>query len=212
MLRFHLFAFPVQVHWTFFVLAAFLGMQRQDTALVLIWIAVVFAGVLIHELGHATVARAHGLSPVITLHSMGGLTSWQSTRALSNLQSIAISVAGPLAGFVAGAIGLWSLRTVPPGTSFYVRLALSDWLWVNVGWGVINLLPILPLDGGSIMRSTVHAVTGRRDEILPRKISIVFGVGLVVLALVNRFFFGALVAGMITYSNYAALKGRGIGF
>jgi Zn-dependent protease len=186
-------------------------MGRQDTGLVLVWIAVVFAGVLIHELGHATVAHVYGLSPVITLYSMGGITSWQTYRPIGNLQSIAISFAGPLAGFVAGGVGLWSLRAISPDTPFYARVALSDWLWVNFGWGLINLLPILPLDGGSIMRSAVHAVTRRRDEVLPRKISIVFGCGLIVLALVNRFFFGALVAGMITYSNYAALKGRRIG-
>lgn len=207
MLTFKLFGFPVRVHWTFFVLAAFLGMRQQHTALVLIWIAIVFVGVLIHELGHATVARLHGLAPSIELYSMGGLTSWQTYRSLTNLQSMAISFAGPLAGFLAGGIALWGLRYLPPDPPVYLRYALADWLWVNFGWGLINLLPILPLDGGNIMRSAVHAVRRNRDEILPRKISIAFGCGLILLALVNRFWFGALIAGMITYSNYAALRG-----
>jgi membrane-associated protease RseP (regulator of RpoE activity) len=209
MLMFKLFGFPVRVHWTFFVLAAFLGMRQQDTVLILIWIAVVFVGILIHELGHATLARYYGLDPSITLYSMGGLTSWQSYRQLTNLQTMAISFAGPLAGFLAGGIVLWSLRYLPPDPSIYLRYAIGDWLWVNFGWGLINLVPVLPLDGGQIMRSAVHAVRRSRDERLPRMISIVFGCGLILLAVTNQFYFGAVIAGMITYSNVAALRSPG---
>src|ERR1043166_8856978 len=64
----------------------------------MIWVAVVFVSILIHELGHALVARAHGWQPWITLYGMGGLASYQPTRHDTRSQ-ILISAAGPAAGF-----------------------------------------------------------------------------------------------------------------
>ena len=53
-----------------------------------------------------------------------------------------------------------------------VETAVLYALWINVGWGLINLAPIMPLDGGNALRSTIKLVTGVDKESLVRKISI----------------------------------------
>lgn len=208
MLNFRLFGFPIGVHWSFWLLAAFLGMGRQRTELVLAWIVVVFVSVLAHELGHAFTARAFGMNPAISLYSMGGLTFWRSTRPVPHSQRIAISLAGPFAGFFL-ALLVWMLSQgmVTGDLPLLARVAIFDLLWVNVVWGVVNLLPILPLDGGHVMRSLVHSIKGYADEITPRKISVVTGALLVILALYFGMWWAAMVAGFITWSNVTALRG-----
>jgi len=207
-MRFHLAGFPVYVHPSFFIVAVLLGFRRGDIRLILIWVAVVFVSILAHELGHALVGRAYGLSPEISLYSMGGLTSWRFGRALTRVQSILVSLAGPGAGFLVGAIvwGFSRLDAVP--LTPLGQYVVFDLLWVNFGWGILNLLPLLPLDGGNVMRSVVHIVRGRPDERLPRQISISAGGVLFVLALMNGMMFAGLMAAFLAYSNYQALQGH----
>ena len=180
MLAFRLGSIPVRIHGSFLIISLLFGAQIQEPGVkqhvaVALWAAIVFVSVLVHELGHALVGKAFGLAPQIDLHGMGGTTSWRAGRDVGNLRSIAISLAGPFAGFlVAGALHL-ALRlghVVPraPVASLAIWLAT----WVNVGWGVLNLLPLLPLDGGNVMRSVYHALTKGRGEKPARVVSIGF--------------------------------------
>ena len=83
-----------------------------------------------------------------------------------------------------------------------------DWLiWVNVFWSIINLLPVLPLDGGNIMRMLVHISRGGADERLPRQISVAFAAALAVYALLTGRTFGAIFAAYLAFFNYQYLKG-----
>ncbi len=208
-MRCRILGFPVHVHPFFFLVAALLGGLQNDLALILVWVAVVFVSVLAHELGHALVARAHGQQPSIMLYSMGGLTSFQPLRRLTHGQSIAISLAGPGAGFLVGGLVWVASQSVPPGASFVVHVAVRDLLWVNFGWGLLNLLPILPLDGGNVVRSFLHAVRRRPDERLALLISITCG-GLACLAALNDgLVWAAMIAALITFNNYQALSRLG---
>ncbi len=109
---------------------------------------VVWGSVLLHEFGHAIVARLFGQEVLgIRLHGFGGATYHRGK--LSPLGRVCISLAGPMAGFVASA-PLWF---VPVSESSPVVTALvGQLLWVNVGWGLINLFPALPLDGGQVVQ------------------------------------------------------------
>ena len=210
-MRFHLAGFPVYVHPSFFIVVALLGLGLGDIRLIFIWVAVVFVSVLVHELGHALAGRSFGLVPEILLYSMGGLTSWRAGGRLSRGQSILVSLAGPGAGFLVGALvwGFAGLDVVPlTPLGDYV---IGNLLWVNIGWGIVNLLPMLPLDGGNVMRSLIQIARGRPDERLPRQISIVVAAGLFVLALVSGMTWGALLAAYFGYMNYQALTGQGPG-
>jgi hypothetical protein len=128
-MRFRILGFPVHVHPFFFLVAALVGGMQNDLTLILVWVAIVFVSVLAHELGHALVARVHGQQPSIMLYAMGGLTSFQPLRRLTHGQSIAISLAGPGAGFLVGGLVWLASQSVPPGAPFVIHVAMHDLLW-----------------------------------------------------------------------------------
>lgn len=162
--RFHVAGIPVRVH-PFFLLTAFAtGSARlhQPAALVT-WMAVVFVSVLLHELGHALAWRRLGCEPSIALHGLGGTTTAVDVEHLGYKESAWVSFAGPGMGFLFGGLVLAAWHLTPLGQAEgLTRTVARDLLWVNIGWGLINLLPILPLDGGHIMEALVRSRS--RDE------------------------------------------------
>jgi len=205
-MRFALGGFPIEIHWSFFLVAALLGRSR-DLYVLLTWVGVVFVSVLLHEMGHAFVGRRYGMHPEILLYGMGGLTSWRTGRRLTRAQSILVSVAGPAAGLLLGAI-VWGITMIDmPDLNPLGRMTLRSLLWVNIMWSLLNLLPILPLDGGNVMRSAVHIFKGGVDERLPLQISIAFAAAGAGAALMYGMTFAAIFAGYLAFSNYQTLRG-----
>lgn len=203
--EFQLFGFRVRVEFWFWAVALFLGSNLSDPVLIGLWVAIVFLSVLVHELGHAFVARSLGLAPQITLHSMGGITQFRVGRKLHPLQNAALSFAGPLAGFLLAGL-VWLVREFSPVTfpeaTPYGQQVFRLLLWVNLGWGVFNLFPILPLDGGQILRSVVHVLRGSNDEVSPRVVSVAVAVLVVVGALFAKMYFMAFFVAWMAYSNF----------
>jgi membrane-associated protease RseP (regulator of RpoE activity) len=235
-LRFSIAGIPVSVHPLFWLITLLLG-STGDLLLIPIWILVIFVSVLVHELGHALAFRRYGQRSRIVLHFAGGLTIpepvyWGSGYAnvgLSPNQHIFISSAGPGAGFIF-ALFIIILVTVMGGSVITTRLfgfiplplnallpfggrvlsvMLSMLLWVNVFWGLINLVPVYPLDGGSITRNVliqVDPIDGVRKSLW---ISVIVGV-LVALAgfIFLRSLFMALLFGLLAFQSYQALQHR----
>ncbi|AKU95152.1 hypothetical protein AKJ09_01816 [Labilithrix luteola] len=211
-MQFRLGSIPVRVRAPFLLLVLLLGASLQDenghtdARALLAWAIIVFVSVLVHELGHALVGRAFGLQPAIELHGMGGATSWQDPKDVGHARRIAISLAGPFAGFVLGglifAAARYGLTEPTPMVAVIVRMAL----WVNVGWGILNLIPMLPLDGGNVMRSFLQIVTKGNGEKPARYVSIgVGGLGLL-YALSTHGMWGAFLCGLFMYTNVQALR------
>ena len=168
-----LFGIPIKVEIPFFAITLFLGLSRsREIALIVEWIAVVFVSILLHEFGHALAARAFGLAPEIRLYQMGGLTSWRSEVDLPPLKQLAISLAGPVMGFLLGGLILLTgpllLRASP---SQLMAVAYFDLLWVNIGWGVFNLLPLLPMDGGQVLVTLEAWILKRKDQVVSHVVS-----------------------------------------
>ena len=140
------------------ITAIFAYVGRRDLVGILEWIAVVGGSVLAHELGHAVAYRRFGARARIVLSSIFGLTYGE---ALPPGRRIAVALAGPFTGFVLGGLILAVaviVRPADPG----LRLVLGDLVWINLAWGAINLLPILPLDGGNAMAAILERL-GRRN-------------------------------------------------
>jgi Zn-dependent protease len=172
-MKIRILGIPIKIEISFLVMAVFLGiLGRSEPAFVVEWALVVFVSVLFHELGHALVGRSFGLTPSIQLYTMGGLTSWTENRRLSPIKSIAISLAGPGAGFLFGGI----IFLAAPGSagSPLLTQTVKDLLFVNFWWGLINLLPILPLDGGNVVRSLEELITRKPAAIFSRAVSLLF--------------------------------------
>ena len=176
---------------------------------------VAFVGVLLHELGHALVGRSFGLVPEIDLKGFGGLTSWSagSARALGPAKRIAISLAGPFTGIVIGVGARAFIRAragVPPFGFFDHPTPWTPLTWaiffVNAGWGILNLLPILPLDGGNVLFQSLNWLTKGHGEKPARIISSVVAAGAGLYALLLGQIFGAVFAGLFAVQNLMALR------
>ena len=148
--RFKLLGVPVRIAPMFWLVCVLLG-GRPELAETAIWMVAVLVSVLVHELGHALVQRAFGGTPEIVLYALGGYASAPGVRD-SWWRQVLISLAGPLAGFaLAGLVFAGVSATGGPQTRLG-RIAVGDLLWINVWWGVLNLAPVWPLDGGRIAR------------------------------------------------------------
>lgn len=184
MLRFNFLGFPVTIEPFFwlscFLLGGGLGTQgREGVIRIVIWTVVVFVSILVHELGHAFAARRHGAQPEIRLQGLGGVTIMHGGH-FNRPQSIFVSAAGPLASLALGGL-VWLIdRAYPVGGTYAIRV-VQDLLWVNFFWTAINLLPILPLDGGQIIR----------DLLGPRRMQISIWLGVICSVIVGVWAFKA---------------------
>jgi Zn-dependent protease len=153
-LKFRLFGFPVRVHPLFWVAAVLLGAwwleQPGGTVYLAIWIVAVFVSLIVHELGHALAFRAFGADSHIVLWIFGGLAvPWSPVSG--RWRRIVIALAGPLAGFVILAIVYFSDRYFPWALNHRYLFALyTSLFFINLYWGIMNLLPVVPLDGGRV--------------------------------------------------------------
>lgn len=208
--RLKLFGTPIEVRPSFFVVAVLLSMPRSfdvgELLRVGAWVLVVTVSILWHELGHALAIRAFGHQARIELYSLGGLTRWDDAAQPGPGQRAVVSLAGPLAGLVVGGLVLLSARWVLPAPGTAWGTLSSYLLWVNVAWGAVNLVPLLPLDGGHVMAAGLDAATRGRGRLASQVISVVVAVGLCVAAVALRWPWVALLAAWAGTSTLGGMR------
>jgi Zn-dependent protease len=177
-MKFRLGSIPIQVQPSFFVASAMLG-WRGETVEVAIWVIVCFVSILVHEMGHALVIARFGGTPSVLLYPGGGLTYGDKSKTPG--RRIFVSLAGPAAGFVlAGAVFALARLHPPHGMQ---RIVYADLMWVNLSWGLFNLVPMLPLDGGNTFESLVALRWPARARIVAEVVSAVCCAAIAVTAL-----------------------------
>ena len=137
--------FPVEVNLSFLILLGLVLVGFGGFAGVMI-VLLAFASVLLHELGHALVARKLGVHVSgIELGFFGGAAKMENMPRTAD-HELAIAAAGPAVSLMIGgaALGLGALTHV--------------WLFAMIGWTNLviagfNLIPALPMDGGRILRA-----------------------------------------------------------
>ncbi len=147
----------IRVHPTFLLLVALaaiggLGPPAEG----FLWIALVFASVVFHELAHSLVARRRGVGVRdILLLPIGGVSELDRLPSGSGDQA-AIAVAGPAASFLLAALAAGACA-VTGGHLLPVDLlegaVLGRLAWMNVLLGGFNLVPAFPMDGGRLYRA-----------------------------------------------------------
>jgi len=145
--------FDIEVNTSFLILLALVVIMQGFIA-GLILALVVFGSVLLHELGHAVVARKLKV-PIagIELQFFGGVAKMAGTPR-SARDEIKIAAAGPAVSFMLAGMGLLLLFLLP-----FEGLGL--FAGVNLILGTFNLLPALPMDGGRIFRAILSKKMGR---------------------------------------------------
>lgn len=127
-----------------------------------------FASIVVHELGHALVARARGL-PVrsITLFALGGVASIEKDAADANTE-FWMGIAGPLTSVgigilcmgLAAAFG-WGMNLTPASPP----MAVLVWLgYINFMLAAFNMIPGFPMDGGRVLRAAIWRMTNDADR------------------------------------------------
>ncbi len=162
---------PIRIHWSWpaalagVVLALgalYAGFTAYSGALIGVagLVVVLCVSVLLHELGHALVARRLGI-PVrsITLVALGGYTEI-ADEAASPLHELLVALAGPAMSLALALLGglAWLISPWPPAGVAALCLALT-----NAVIAAFNLLPCYPLDGGRVLRALLWFLTG--DEL-----------------------------------------------
>lgn len=208
---------PVRVQGWFIVTALLLGADERDPVKLGVWVVIFLVSVLVHELGHATMGMAFGLASRIELHGMGGTTSFSAPApddehrrpSVGTGKSVAISLAGPFAGFLLALVLVAAQLAGFRPTHPLARHALSLLISVNIGWGVFNLLPMLPLDGGNVLRSVLDAITKEHGEKVARVISIGVAVTIAFIAISRQQWWVLYLGVLFGFRNFQALRQAG---
>lgn len=181
----------IRIHVTFFLLLAWIGATHAarggigDAVAGIAFISLVFACVVLHELGHAAAAARYGIAtPDITLLPIGGMARLDHIPE-EPWREIAIALAGPavnvvicllLAAILGGIPSATEGLTVEdPRAGFLPRL-----FWVNAFLVLFNLIPAFPMDGGRVLRAALalrlpHGVATRLAAQVGQGVAILLG-------------------------------------
>lgn len=187
------------------------SLDVSPLAVVLVWIACLFCSILVHELGHALAARQFGWPPKIMLYYFGGLAMYHPTSRNTPARSIWIALAGPFAGFVLfGLIMGLQEFLVKSGTriSPLSAYALLQLRYINLWWGLVNLLPVLPLDGGRVAQEVCQLVNPRRGDSVAMRIGILTGTVVCLYFAQMQRLYPAFLFGYLAYMNVQSLQAR----
>jgi stage IV sporulation protein FB len=187
-LNFRLLGFPVRVHPFFWLGALLLGadlLQGKFPAKIFVWIAVVFVSILVHEMGHALAFRLFGCRSYIVLYAFGGLAVPESV-VRGRWRRILVALAGPFAGFILSATAFGSFFLVRWDQEYgpYVGFFFDALFFVNLYWGILNLIPVFPLDGGQVSRELCESRWHGRGQRISLQISVWVAISVAVYSVV----------------------------
>ena len=177
----------VRIHLTFLFLLAFVWFTESATmgpsgaARGLALVGIIFGCVVLHELGHALVARHSGLVVrSILLLPIGGMTLMEEPgpEQSNPARDIRIAVTGPLVNLVIAGVAALAIHLLAPQVKLWgdplvhAENLPRSLVWSNVFLGVFNLLPAYPMDGGRILRAVLAE---RMDYVLATRRAVFIG-------------------------------------
>ena len=172
--------FPVDLNASFLILLALVLVAYGGLAGVVL-LGLVFGSVVLHELGHAVIARRLGVQVSnIELSFFGGAARMVQLPKTAN-HELAIAAAGPAVSLILGGAGL--------ALGALSHVGLFAWIgWTNLLIAGFNLIPALPMDGGRILRALL---TRKMDFVRATDVSVtvarVVAIGFAVLGLAGAY-------------------------
>lgn len=196
---------PISIHPLFWLVAFFIGwMWTYNFAEALLCVVVILGSVTFHEFGHALTARAFGQKTRIELAAFGGFT-YREGRKLKLGEEFLVVLNGPAAGFLLFLIAYALFHLFPlqnPTLLFIVKFTFT----ANLFWTIVNLVPVLPLDGGHLLSIILEAIFGFKGV----KMAIVAGIVIAVAISVFFFIMGQFLIGalflILTFESCRSLR------
>ncbi|WP_152051480.1 site-2 protease family protein [Tautonia marina] len=188
---------PLYVHWTFLILLGFIGWRAytisdQDIGAALaavLMVIAVFGCVVLHELGHALMARRFGVpTSDITLLPIGGVARLQRIPEKPS-QELLVALAGPAVNVVIATVLIGGLllsrkdlaEIMPTGNLFDAGSnPFGTLAFLNIFLVVFNMIPAFPMDGGRVLRALLamslpYARATRLAATIGQSLAIAFG-------------------------------------
>jgi Zn-dependent protease len=166
----------------------------------------VFGCVLLHELGHALMARQYGIvTEDITLYPIGGVARLRRMPRAPGAELL-IALAGPAVNLLI-VLALAAVSTLGlVGSSWSASPGLlggfvDELILINLGLALFNLIPAFPMDGGRVLRALLSGWLGRSRATMiaagvGRGLALLFGM----FCLYHRLYLQALLAGFIYFA------------
>ncbi|MEP7354229.1 MAG: site-2 protease family protein [Acidobacteriota bacterium] len=154
---------PVRFHFTFLLLLGYVaitGLSHSSGSTFALYVLGLFASVLLHELAHASAARACGVSTLeIVMFPIGGLSRLE--RRLYPGEELLVALAGPAANFAisGGLFGYMLAKHLPVDIDITALLTpsadnvIERLAFANLLLAGFNLIPAFPMDGGRVLRA-----------------------------------------------------------
>jgi Zn-dependent proteases len=164
---------PIKLHITFLLILpvfalvfatnpqpygfADVGSATESYALSLLTTILLFACILLHELGHSYVAKSYGVEiRDITLLLFGGVSSMEEIPRDPS-QEFKMAFAGPLVSLIIGfgllALHLVAISFIPSYSNTSIYLMVGILASINIVLALFNLIPAFPMDGGRLLRA-----------------------------------------------------------
>jgi Zn-dependent protease/predicted transcriptional regulator len=209
------FGIPIGLHYSWLIIALLITLSlsgnfestNPEWSGTVVWFAAIltaflfFASIVIHELSHSMVARAHGLAVrSITLFALGGVSQMEKDSPDPRTE-FWMAIAGPIASAIIGIVCLGIARSLgwEPSTDPMAPLpAVLVWLgYINLMLAVFNMVPGFPLDGGRVLRGIIWWVTKDRNKAtrIAAQVGQVAAYIFIVIGVI-RFFNGAGLGGL----------------
>ncbi len=196
---------PITIQPLFWLIAFFIGWMWTYTLMgALLSVGIICFSVLFHEFGHALTAQFFGQKARIELAAFGGFT-YREGRKLKLWEEFIVVFNGPIAGFLLFVVAYLIQKNVAitqPNLAQAVRFTLL----ANLFWTIINLVPVLPLDGGHLLSIILESIFGFKGI----KIAIIVGIAIAVAIsitcfAIGQFFVGALFL-ILTFESFRSLR------
>ncbi len=235
-LRFRLFDIPVRIHPFFWLIMLLIGPSsrsggKPDLLPTAVFVLAGFISILVHEFGHALSSRWLGRERGgLVLYAMGGFCFYEDNRPVAPWKRLVVLASGPGAGFLLlgamllGASVLYKIHPMdnlallgigngdvvqsvlhlPRSVSFrYLFIFLLE---INFWWGVFNLLPIWPLDGGQMTTTFLGAVNPRHGLRWGHVVSLLTAGAVAVFLASREQYWNAILVGSFGFANYQILQ------
>jgi len=173
---------PIRLHLTFLAVLAWLlfGSDSKSALSETLFVIAIFICVLLHELGHALVAKRFGIATRdITLYPFGGVASILSQPTPKS--ELIVAIAGPIVNLII-ALAVYPWISIPdltlPGE---IEIPLPvRFFFTNLALAIFNLLPALPMDGGRILRACLSLSSVKEPTKIAARISQILCIGLAI--------------------------------
>ncbi|MEM6692545.1 MAG: site-2 protease family protein [Planctomycetota bacterium] len=204
--------------------------------LLVMWCCGLLVSITIHELGHSLAMKRYGTNSSIVLYQFGGLAiPNRQLRSLSPMQDVLVAAAGPVFQILSAVILLVVVQTlgfgakaavdgrvfpmylplleVPqvvlegePLPSVNLLVIIEFYVIPSIIWGLFNLLPVFPLDGGRIVDGMIRHFGGSRYR--ATQVSLVVAILVALWGMQSHNYYLGIMFGLLAFNNYQTLEGR----